>query len=505
MNKNTKRTLKIAEKFIKIIALFSVVIVFLILIYSVITSGFYYTFDIDELTHSETVYLIANGYKPFASFFSIYSPIFHYLLLPVFNLSGFNFQGIVNARLFMIVLFIIRIFFTTFLIKKIWGKTASYLFLPLFLLDPFTVFSGMQIRPDNLMLTIFPGALLLFILALKKSSRILLFLSGVGIALTLLISIKIAPSILVFLSLYFFYCLKKHEYKNLIQFFLGFTFLFLLFFLFLLSQGSLFQGIQQMFIDSGANSNSLAFPVPYGFFYLPNNGFIYGLNGKPLSVVYVWILPIIAFMGGYRSITIKSISHSESKEDLLKKILFLSLSAQLIMLFLYHSVSVQYYLPTSFYYAIFAPVFLQDLFSLFNNFKILKNGVILLVFIFLIALTKTSIDANFSRSQNSFTYNNERLNSVWTNIPPDSSSFPNTLFRPLSYPIIYGYNPLDLPSYVLDRYPPIEKVLEKNKIPYLALGDPPLPPYLKPEAQVYILSHYKKAENIPELWTRNAK
>src|SRR3989338_7409031 len=82
--------------------------VIFLLLKSVVTAGINYQYDIDELFHVQLIWLYSRGYLPFKDVFSIYSPLFHYLLLPLFRIFGFNFDGIYRVRIIMSVLFLIR-------------------------------------------------------------------------------------------------------------------------------------------------------------------------------------------------------------------------------------------------------------------------------------------------------------------------------------------------------------------------------------------------------------
>ena len=132
-----------------------------LLLLSVLKSGLLYQYDNDELSHTQYAYLLRNGLSPYTSFIMTFTPLFHWFILPIFNILGFNFSAIFVARIIMIVLFLARITLSHLIVRLIFGKLIAYIFVPLQLLDPFTVFSAMQIRQDNLMITVFLLGLLL--------------------------------------------------------------------------------------------------------------------------------------------------------------------------------------------------------------------------------------------------------------------------------------------------------------------------------------------------------
>jgi len=295
------------------------VITLLFLLYSIFVSGFHYTFDSDEFAHAQQTYLIATGNKPYSDFFSIYSPILHWLLLPIFTFFGFTFESIIFARLMMIVTFGIRIIISIYLMRLLFGKRTALIFLPLFLFDPFTIFVSMQIRPDNLMMTFFITALLLLYLGLSKKSGKITALSGALISLAFLTSIKILPSVVIIILILLIYGIYYHRSKIIKQFLLGFFLTMVIFLGYFLFQHSLPQMVQNIFFDPRANSNAISNPVPLGFFHWPNNAFIFGIGGKPATWIYEWILPFLALIGVY--IVFSQVQTKSSKEYLPESIL----------------------------------------------------------------------------------------------------------------------------------------------------------------------------------------
>ena len=108
-----------------------------ILTLSVFYSGYQYTYWGDEVMHVHMVYLLSSGYTIFKDFFSIHAPIFHYLLLPLFSVTGFTLESFRTLRIFMIVLYSIRLGLGWLLVSKVFSKTAAWMFVVIMLLDPF--------------------------------------------------------------------------------------------------------------------------------------------------------------------------------------------------------------------------------------------------------------------------------------------------------------------------------------------------------------------------------
>lgn len=162
----------------------------LLLFLSVVWGGSKLIVDNDELSHAHLTYWIAQGLLPYRDFYaSVYTPVFHWLLLPIFSVAGFHPETLLFARFGMMGLFIIRLLLLYALTKTLFTKRIGVLALLLHLLDPFTTITALQIRPDNLMIVLFLGAMVL--LVQKRST----FGSGLLSGLSLLTMVKIAPSV----------------------------------------------------------------------------------------------------------------------------------------------------------------------------------------------------------------------------------------------------------------------------------------------------------------------
>jgi len=268
-------------------------VIILVLTASIVNSGLNYQYDIDELFHTQITYLLIKGYKPFVDFFSIHSPIFHTLLIPIYKVKGFSFDAIYVARITMVFLFILRSFLSFILVKKVLSTRTALIFLPLFLFDPFTVFAGMQIRPDNLMMLLFTLGLLFLTISLTKASKIASTIAGVTLATTLLVSLKIVPSVATVILLFSIYCFLKKKRRDLLQFTIGLVLPVLIFIIIFLTQGNLPQMIQQVFFDARKINEGLLYPSPPGNYHKPNNIYIYGVPGRPLTWTYAITLPVL--------------------------------------------------------------------------------------------------------------------------------------------------------------------------------------------------------------------
>src|SRR3989344_5689043 len=97
--------------------------------------------------------------------------------MPVFIIFGATLKAITASRIMMILLYLLQIFLWVLLVKRVFEKKVALLFVPLFLMDPFVVFVGMQIRPENLMMVFYALFLLIFSYAYQNAkSKKLYFL-----------------------------------------------------------------------------------------------------------------------------------------------------------------------------------------------------------------------------------------------------------------------------------------------------------------------------------------
>lgn len=478
---------------------------FLILISSVFRSGYSYMFDQDEFLHSQIAYLIFSGYKPFFNLYTSWTPIFHWLLVPILALNNFSFDSLLSGRILMIALFAIRIILSFLLVKKLFGKKTAILFVFLLLLDPFTVFTAMQIRPDNLMITLFTLGLLIFTYAIYKSSKLLLFYSGFIFALSVLTCLKIAPGIMAVTLFFIIYVFRRRSLLKGAAFFSGMFFAGALIIVYFWSQNTLFQMIQQVTIDATTLHNSIWNYTGLGYFYAPENGNLYGLPGKPLNWIYVWILPILAFMGVSQIVqSFFTKSHKKNEPRIVLIILVAVFIFHWISLFFYHSVFLQYYVPISWLYALFSAVIIDYFDKITHSFIVVNLLYRVCLFILIVSLIFISIKANNQRSTNlSYQWQNQMLSSRWAKIPKNSFVFPFLTFRPIAEPFLsLFYYISGLPKPIVDRYPPLLNTLKTYNVSYLLINDHLTYYYITPEIQAYINENFIQDPTDKELWIR---
>lgn len=459
-----------------------------ILLKSVITFGINYLYDIDELGHSQYVYLFINKVKPYLTFDLTVTPLYHWTLIPVFKLFGFSFATIHKARILMIILFLLRILITFLLVRATFGLKVAIIFSGIFLLDPFTTFSSIQIRPDNLMIIVFTIGLLILHSALKSQKNYLYLISGTLFSLSTLILLKMAPSVTVIFFLIAVYCIIKKRFAILFYFSTGLAIPVILFLLYALSQNYLSDMIQQIIFDRALYNKTLLNKGSVWFYYRPNNFYLYGFQGKPLSWFFTIILPFTSILGSIL-LTYKITKSKKINPDSLFKIILVFLFfSQILWLLTVQGIFLQYFLTLSYLFAIFTAYLLSKL----NRFLLLT------VFIF-IALNGSKGNYNKATYTNAETIKN--FQNIWKIIPENEASFPNTLFRPIAYPLTFGTYLGDAPKKVFSRWPPLTDYLEQKQINYLILSDYDFM-FIDPKTAIFIRDKYQIIAPDTNIWKR---
>ncbi len=485
--------------------LFGVILILsAVLLYSVIKSGYGYQFDIDELHHANLVYLYLHGYQPYKNIYnSFYTPIFEWTIMPAFIMFGSaTFSAIAFARYIMIILFIVRLFAAYILVRQIFTKRAALFFLPIFLFDPFLVFSAMQIRPDNLMMTIYTVALAVLAFGLKRKNTALLTTSSFLFGLSVLTFMKILPGVAVVGLVILIYLIAKRMTKFLLPMAIAGLLPFILFALYGVAIGALHEMILQIIIEAKSAYYVFQYPIPFGNFNEPNNIFVYGAMGTPSTWTYVWLLPMIGCAGFYACVRDIFDKGKNSPESIIKTILCLSVIVQIFVIFSVPSVFIQHYLLINWLFALFGAVALDDALTLLARYRIIQTLLIIILMYFFVTLARDSYTYNLVRAGITAPENLKPYETTWSVIPPDEAVFPNYLFRPPTYPIPFGYFIGNVPASVLARLPSITGMLETKKLKHLVLDDFTMKA-LAPDVREYITAHYTKLPDSPNIWVRN--
>lgn len=498
-----KQILSLLKKIFIIGIILACFILGILLLISVFQSGYSYQFDTDELHHANLVYLYLHGYVPYRDIYnSFYTPLFEWLIAPAFIFFGFSFKTITFTRFIMILLLAIRMIAMYKFVKTVWSRRTALIALPLFLLDPFLVYSGMQIRPDNLMMTVFTIGLAVLASAYTKHSRKLKYIAAFIFGVSLIVFVKVVPSLLVVAIVLIYKEIRDKQYKTLITMALVSLIPVLLFVSYGAVVGALPEMYKQLIVEAQASYSVWEYPVYFGFYNEPNNAFIYGTMGNPITWIYVWVLPILGGAGLYH-VAQNVITKKEKSSIAPMKIMTVLLCvAQLIVIFKVPSVYMQHYLPLNWLYAMFGAVVISDLLDALSAYPVVwYSAVVLFLWIF-VSLTRASIGFNEYRSTIGNLDQIREYEARWSQIPENEPIFPGFLFRPSVYPVPFGYFIGNVPASITNRLPSIPDTLERLQLKHLILDDYTF--VRLPEiAQTYITNHYTRVPGDNALMTRN--
>ena len=472
------------------------------LLISIIHSGYNYVFDTDELFHVQLVWLYAHGYRPYLDIYnSVYTPLFGWLLLPVYKLMGFNFGTIYFTRYLMIVLFAIRVVTAGVIVYKIFGKRTALLFIPMFLVDPFVVFSSMQIRPDNLMMTVYTIGLLLLANAFAALTPASWFTAWITLSVSLLVLPKVLPSVTVAFGISLLWLMRKKRKPLVFPMLLGCIVPFMLFAAYGWATGSIKEIIMQAVVEAKAAYSYFPVHISQGNFYMADNYYVYGTMGKPLTWFYVWFLPLAAAAGVFYLVMNYIKKPALETRDVLKILLMATLLFQWASLFFLQVVFMQYYLPLSWLYALFTAVALDLLLTQLAPYKTARFTATMVIFFCFASLALTSIHANDGRARVDSTDRINQITTRWKQIPTGAYTFPNILFRPLAYPFAYGYFAATVPPSIINRLPSMITGIEKHHVAYV-LADDYTMSKLPFDVQAYINTHYVRVPGDGELMVK---
>jgi len=472
----------------------------LALFFSAVYSGYRYMYDYDELSHVNMMYLLSSGYRPFLDFFSIYAPLFHYALLPVFTRIGATMNVFPVFRLVMIGMWIIRLGVGWYFVSRLFSKPVAWIFVAVMLLDPFAVFGGMQIRPDNLMILVFTLGFALSFEAYMRKSKYLFLGAGFLMGLSVLVMLKIAVSAGVLSFLLFISFITKKRIMEFIFFAAGAIISVVLFCFFFLFQGSLVQMVIQLVFDSKAVMTGIWYPPPLEFFYRPDNQYLYGLPGRPVTWYIALVFPVCALGGMFYALF--RWRKTETKRFWII-ILASMLCIQCAFFLVSKTVFIQYFLAVNWIIAIFAAVFIHSLVTGIRKPVWLTHILSVLAIGVFLTASFGSIRANIARG--AFTHSEAEeqiLLRRWEIIDKQSSVYPYLLFRPLSQPILYGYFIPQVPPSIRSRYPTDLATVQKSDVRYLILSSYHLR-FIDSETQAYIQDHFTQQSFDEELWIQN--
>lgn len=480
-------TLQKHSKVFSLVLLGIFLLFFSLLLVTAIKSGYSFEFDVDETFHSQAAYLMATGNRVYDSFYYIgYTPLLSWILIPFYKSVNFAFEALYTGRYLMILMFVARLALIANAMRMLFGKKAMIIAPALMLLDTVTVFTGFQIRPDNLMLVFYLLGLNFLIVGYKKP--LFLFFAGASLSLSVLSMLKIGPSVVILGIIVLLWFLKKRYITHILYFISGGISICLLFFGYFAVFGNISELIHQLFIYPPKMFVNFQFPLPFGFFYQGNNVQFFGMQGKPLQWFFTWLLLLLS--GGGMVLALMNITKEKifSFKHALLCVFVLSFFVQFYFVAVVQSPFLQYYIPFHFFaqlLATYAIIQYLDIFEKRTSFSAAAVLGIIVFILFAVPMAK----GNMVRSQftaDAFRTTQEQL---WSRIPKDQAVFPRVLFRPIVAKIAWNHFLGDASPFLVDMLPDFNTFLETYPVNYIH-NEPYLLSFYPSGFQEYLKNNY---------------
>ena len=259
--------------------------------------------------------------------------------------------------------------------------------------------------------------------------------------------------------------------------------------------------ITQLITEASAAYSVFRAPLPFGAVFYPNNIWIYGTMGKPVTWMYIWVLPLLGAGGLVSQVTDIAQKKSLDRKDAFKLLLALTLVVNFLSLFALPVVFLQHYLLINWLYALFAAVTLDEFLTSISGKKLIAIPIGIVLFFLYAYMVNMSFTYNIARGtirgQELIDGYEKRL----AQIAPSESVFPNFLFRPSVYPVPFGYYIGNVPESIMNRLPDIPAMLETKKIQKLLFDEYTFS--LMPERiRTYMTENYTRVPGDPELMLR---
>jgi len=230
--------------------------------------------------------------------------------------------------------------------------------------------------------------------------------------------------------------------------------------------------------------------------YLHSNFVLYGSDGHPLTWMYELCLPLIAFAGMFTVfLNIKSFG---TKHRIIVWFTAACILQWTTLLFI-RSVFIQYFLPVSWFLAVFAAYALSRFYVEIGVNRIYRHIASFVGILVLIGGLIVSWKANNTRAMSSYASQKLYQESQWRIIPQTAVVYPGALFRLSTYPAGFGCSLVDFSTYFFERYGSPSVYLARYRIPYIVL-DPVSISYLDVQTKEYINTNYQQDPNDPNIW-----
>jgi len=395
------------------------------------------------------------------------------------------------------VLFIIRLILIFFTARKLFGSLVAYISVVLYLFDPFTVFSGMQVRPDNLMMTFYLAGVFLILFWFLNKKPSLLPWAGLLLGASVVSLVKNIPATLIVALFTLIQLHKTRNYRHMVQFIAALVLPAVCIGVWAWHQGILPFMIQQIVFDAKQLNDTLRYPENILNYYWPPNFVLYGFPGRPVTWVYELCLPLLAFAGMFT--TFLNLKMFGAKGRLVGWFTAACLLQWVSLLFV-RSVFIQYFLPVSWFLAVFAAYTLTRTYEAIGVGRFYRQIISAAAILMLIGGLVVSWKANNTRALSSYAAQKAYLTTQWRIIPETATVFPGAVFRVNIYPLGLETNFVDLPSNLLKRYGSPSVYLQRYRIPYIVL-DPYNFSFLDAQTQIYIKAHYQQDLQDQNMWT----
>ncbi|MCX6794308.1 MAG: hypothetical protein NTY06_04375, partial [Candidatus Gottesmanbacteria bacterium] len=230
---------------------------------------------------------------------------------------------------------------------------------------------------------------------------------------------------------------KTRNWRGMVLFMLALIFPFVCFLVWASFKGVVVLMIQQVVFDAKQYIDTLRFPQNILNYYWPPNAALYGFDGRPITWVYELCLPLIAFAGMFTALLNL---HSFGAKRRFVGWFTVACLVQWVSLLFVRSVFVQYFLPISWFLAVFTAYALNSVYEKIKTNRIYRHMVVAAGILILLGGLCVSWRANNKRASISYTAQAAYFEAQWRIIPDTAVVFPGTLFRLSIYPIGYGWH-----------------------------------------------------------------
>lgn len=263
-------------------------------------------YGVDEYYHLHYAWLLSQGKLPYIHFQTLYSPLFHLTLLPVFKILGDAFMVLTVSRIVISVFFLLGLIFTFGIGMIISSFDFALLAVIIAAGLPLGIEKAIEIRPDNFMTMLFLGGLFFLLKGLKRGGKKWYIFSGIFFSLGFVTLVKISFALLgLALGFLFFLSkkgMKKKQFKGLIYTLLSFLAVIIIGGIILSMKGMLLPFLDQVILSSNTALSELRFGIELHPFYwfFPNdavygiyNGFAWSLNCFLFIMIFFSLIGII--------------------------------------------------------------------------------------------------------------------------------------------------------------------------------------------------------------------